>query len=261
MEPDFDFYANSFVKPAQKIYGEGFISPGGMEGIANFLKNLTLTPGQSVLDIGSGYGAVDFLLANSQEVNVLGMDITPKMFVCSIQAACNGERCLEKGKVFFVLDDCEICEIEENTFDAIMSFSCILHIKEKGKLFKRLFKWLKPGGQLLVSDFCKKPGEISESFIAENKLRSFHMVSVKEYGDLIKQAGFVDVLVEDITESVFIPSLKKDLVKAQGMKDEIIQDCGEDDYHGIIARWNEKLMRTTDGEMKLGLFNAKKPNI
>eukprot|EP00210_Caulerpa_lentillifera_P003560 g3396.t1 len=254
-----DFYSKRFVIAAEKLYGEGFTSPGGLEGVQKTIKRLNFKKGQSVLDIGCGLGTADFLMAKKYGVNVLGMDITQKMFIGAIQSACSGKHCLENGNVFFVLDDCQTCEFDSGIFNIVVSFTAILHIPDKERLYKKIFNWLKPGGQLLITDFCKKQGEISEDFAADNRRKKYYLLTIENYGALLKQTGFVDVLAEDTTESVFIPSLYSEMKKGKESKEEIIKESGEDSYNEVIKRWDEKIARATDGELKLGLFTGRKP--
>ena len=42
-------------------------------------------------------------------------------------------------------------DFDEGSFDVVYTRDCIIHIREKKALFERFYKWLKPGGQLLVS--------------------------------------------------------------------------------------------------------------
>ena len=44
-----------------------------------------------------------------------------------------------------------IRDFEEGEFDVIYSRDCIIHIREKADLFARFYKWLKPGGRLVIS--------------------------------------------------------------------------------------------------------------
>ena len=50
-------------------------------------------------------------------------------------------------------------EFEANSFDVIYSRDAILYITEaeKNKLFQKFFHWLKPGGKILITDFCASP--------------------------------------------------------------------------------------------------------
>ena len=44
-----------------------------------------------------------------------------------------------------------ILDFEPESFDVVYTRDCIIHIREKAELFSRFFKWLKPGGKLMVS--------------------------------------------------------------------------------------------------------------
>lgn len=44
--------------------------------------------------------------------------------------------------------------------------------------------WLKPGGRLLISDYCCKDGELSEEYKAYVKQRGYFVVSPQQYGQV-----------------------------------------------------------------------------
>ena len=66
----------------------------------------------------------------------------------------------------------------------------------------RFFKSLKPGGRLLISDYCRAPQEPSEQFASYIEQRGYDLHSVQEYGQMLKAAGFTNVLAEDRTWQV-----------------------------------------------------------
>ena len=46
-------------------------------------------------------------------------------------------------------------EYPENFYDVVYSRDTILHIKEKEQLFRNFLHTLKPGGKLMISDYCR----------------------------------------------------------------------------------------------------------
>jgi hypothetical protein len=61
---------------------------------------------------------------------------------------------------------------------------------------------LKPGGRLLISDYCRAPAEASAEFAAYIAQRGYDLHSVEDYGRMIADAGFRNVRAEDRTWQV-----------------------------------------------------------
>lgn len=61
---------------------------------------------------------------------------------------------------------------------------------------------LKPGGRLLISDYCRSSAEPSSSFAAYISQRGYYLHPVEDYGRILKEAGFYDVKAEDRTWQV-----------------------------------------------------------
>ena len=66
----------------------------------------------------------------------------------------------------------------------------------------RFLKVLKPGGRLLISDYCKAPGQPSEDFAGYIQQRGYDLHSVEEYGRMLQSAGFAGIKAEDRTWQV-----------------------------------------------------------
>ena len=56
--------------------------------------------------------------------------------------------------------------------------------QDKPALFRSFFKWLKPGGKVLISDYCKCAGTPSPEFAEYIKQRGYDLHDVKAYGQV-----------------------------------------------------------------------------
>ena len=66
----------------------------------------------------------------------------------------------------------------------------------------RFMSFLKPGGRLLISDYCRAEGEASQGFAAYIKQRGYDLHSVPAYCSMLEGAGFESVTGEDRTWQV-----------------------------------------------------------
>lgn len=79
-----------------------------------------------------------------------------------------------------------------------------MFVQDKPALFKSFYKWLKPGGKVLITDYCRKSGSPSEEFAKYIKQRGYDLHDVETYGQMLRDAGFEDVIAEDRTEQVHL---------------------------------------------------------
>ncbi|CAL9068775.1 phosphoethanolamine N-methyltransferase-like [Musa acuminata AAA Group] len=245
-------YKSSGILRYERIFGDGFVSTGGIETTTEFVAKLDLKPGQKVLDVGCGIGGGDFYMAENFDVEVVGIDLSINMISFALERAI-GRKC----SVEFEVADCTKKTYPDNTFDVIYSRDTILHIQDKPSLFKGFFKWLKPGGKVLISDYCKKSGTPSEDFAAYIKQRGYDLHDVDDYGQMLKDAGFHEVIAEDRTNQ-FLEVLQKELDAVEKDKEAFIHDFSQEDYDEIVSGWKAKLKRSWTGEQRWGLFIAKK---
>jgi SAM-dependent methyltransferase len=161
-------------------------------GCGNPVALAGITPGQTVLDIGSGAG-IDVLLAARRvgpQGRVIGLDMTPEM----IEAARKNAAEAGAANVEFRLGDAEEMPVESGTVDWIIS-NCVINLApDKAKVFGEAFRVLRPGGRILVSDIVTHD-------LPENIRRSLEAwagcvagaLEEKDYLDAIRKAGFKNV--------------------------------------------------------------------
>ncbi|KAE8667762.1 Phosphoethanolamine N-methyltransferase [Hibiscus syriacus] len=244
-------YKSNSILRYEHVFGEGFVSTGGIETTKEFVGKLDLKPGQKVLDVGCGIGGGDFYMAEEFDVHVVGIDLSINMVSFALERA-TGLKC----SVEFEVADCTKKIYPDNSFDVIYSRDTILHIQDKPALFRSFYKWLKPGGKLLITDYCKSSKTPSAEFAEYIKQRGYDLHDVKSYEQMLKNAGFDVVVAEDRTNQ-FIQVLQRELNEVKNGKDAFISDFSQEDYDEIVDGWKAKLMRSSSsGEQRWGLFLA-----
>ena len=84
----------------------------------------------------------------------------------------------------------------------VSSSSFTLHGLEPLSWPCRFMSFLKPGGRLLISDYCRAEGQASQGFAAYIKQRGYDLHSVPAYRSMLEGAGFESVTGEDRTWQV-----------------------------------------------------------
>ncbi|XP_055826946.1 phosphomethylethanolamine N-methyltransferase-like [Solanum dulcamara] len=245
-------YKCSGILRYERVFGHGFVSTGGLETTKEFVAMLDLQPGQKILDVGCGIGGGNFYIAEKYDVHVVGIDLSINMISFALERAI-GLKCA----VEFEVADCTKKTYPDGTFDVIYSRDTILHIQDKPALFRSFYKWLRPGGKVLISDYCKRAGPTSEEFAGYIKQRGYDLHDVEAYGQMLRDAGFHEVVAEDRTEQ-FIEVLQKELDTVEKERESFIHEFSEQDYNEIVGGWKAKLIRSSSGEQRWGLFIAKK---
>ncbi|KAK7505822.1 hypothetical protein BaRGS_00003093 [Batillaria attramentaria] len=249
-------YSANGILRYEKIFGRTFVSTGGLETTKEFVDMLKLRPGQKVLDVGGGIGGSAFYMAKEFGVKVVSIDLSSNMTQIGLERA--RELGIGPDQVSFEIADATKRDYPPQSFDVVYSRDTILHIEDKLSLFKQFFKWLKPGGKVLISDYCCSEGKHTERFLAYVMQRGYHLYSPSRYGKLLEEAGFVNVRAEDRSEQ-FKQVLQRELKTAEAIKNEFIQEFCEEDYNYIVNGWKDKLVRVGEGDQRWGLFYAEKP--
>jgi SAM-dependent methyltransferase len=166
-----------------------------------------LQPGEVVLDLGSGGGLDCFLAARQvgEDGYVIGLDMTPEM----LERATGAARRMGFNNVDFRKGFLEDMPVEADTVDVIVS-NCVINLSpDKPKVFAEMFRTLKPGGRVSVSDIVTT-GELPE------KVRN-DMVA---WGSCIAGALQVDEYIQGLEDEGF----EKVMVTAKTGEGELLDD-------------------------------------
>lgn len=167
----------------------------------NPLAFASLRPGEVVVDLGSG-GGLDVFLA-AQKVGptgkAIGIDMTPEMIVLAKKNARNGPDGKPIANVEFHLGRIDKLPLADASVDVIIS-NCVINLApDKRAVFREMFRVLKPGGRVAVSDISLKkalPEEIASDLMAYVGCIA-GAITLDEFQDGLSASGFADILVQD----------------------------------------------------------------
>ncbi|MFT3789303.1 MAG: arsenite methyltransferase [Tepidisphaeraceae bacterium] len=160
-----------------------------------------LKPGEVVVDLGSG-GGLDVFLA-AQKVGpagrAIGIDMTTEMVDRAQRAAAVGVGGKPFTNVEFHLSTIDKLPLADASVDVILS-NCVINLApDKQAVFREMFRVLKPGGRVAVSDIALKkplPDDIRQDVMAYVGCIA-GAVMVDEYEQGLRDAGFGGVAVVD----------------------------------------------------------------
>lgn len=164
-------------------------------GCGNPTAIAALTPGQTVVDLGSGGGFDCFLAARAlgPDGHVIGIDMTPEMLA---KARANARK-MGLPQVEFRLGEIEALPVADGTVDVVLS-NCVVNLSpDKPRVLRECFRILTPGGRLQISDtVAVKP--LPEAWKTDSHMMCGCMGGAALVGDLeqwLAEAGFQDIAV------------------------------------------------------------------
>jgi arsenite methyltransferase len=158
-----------------------------------------LVAGDLVLDLGSGAGKDVFLAAQrvGDGGRAVGVDMTPEMLALARKNAVSFFQTTGLANVEFREGTIENLPFDDGSFTVVIS-NCVINLAaDKPRVFREVFRVLRPGGRMIVSDIVlnrplpehvKSSADLYTSCIAGALLRD-------EYLAAIRAAGFAAVEV------------------------------------------------------------------
>ena len=91
----------------------------------------------------------------------------------------------------------------EESFDCVLALDCAYHFKTRRDFLSQSLVKLSPGGRIALADMCFDPHYRWVEKLAEMLIPKENIVSMDQYMLTMKDIGFAEVEVEDITSNVF----------------------------------------------------------
>lgn len=183
---------------------------GGLKSAQNASTLLKLSNTSYVLDLGAGIGGPARCISSFSGANIVGIELQKDLTELAIEL---NERCGLAKRIQMIAGDFLDSSLDSqynsdsNTFDAIVSWLVILHIAFNSRLaiFQKMYKLLKPGGQVYIEDYYAKfelNDEDKYKLSNDVYVPSGSLPSKEQYINTMIEAGFDSskIKFDDVTE-------------------------------------------------------------
>jgi arsenite methyltransferase len=203
-------------------------------GCGNPTSLAKLQPGEFVLDLGSG-GGIDVLLSARRVApggKAYGLDMTDEM----LALARENQKKAGVENVEFLKGTIENIPLPDNTADVIIS-NCVINLSgDKDRVMGEIFRVLKPGGRLAVSDVVIR-GDVPAAVRRSMELWVGCIAGAlqeTEYQEKLQNAGFEAIDVEPTR--IYQVEEARDFLTAAGLDADEIGPQIKDKFMSAFVR-------------------------
>lgn len=254
-----ELYHPRLIGILERIWGEGWLSPGGPDEVARLLEGLSIK-GRSVLDIGCGAGGIEIeLVKRHGAAYVTGIDVEDTVLDRARHYAEKAGIASQTGFVKVVPGP---LPFPPSTFDIVFSKDSIVHVPEKLALMQEVVRVLKPGGWFIASDWLighdGEPSSQMKAYIASEGL-DFGMASPGRYRAAMEKAGLADIRITS-RNAWYRQRAKEELASLQGpLYAEAVESLGRDFVDHNVEIWTNMLPVLESGEHCPTHLRGRKP--
>ncbi len=255
-------YADDLVDGLELIWGDGFLSPGGSEEVAQLLEGIALD-GKKVLDIGCGLGGPSCALVEQLGAeHVVAIDIEEPVIQRARKRA--SARNLE-GRIDFKVVSPGQLPFDDSSFDLVFSKEAFIHVEDKSALFRECFRVLRDGGWIVLSDwFCGNQPfspEMEAWLEREAEYVTFHIATLDSTGSVLGDIGFANVTSVDRNDW-YKRYTREELARLSGsLRDRFVTRFGEQETQDWIDGIHKRMEVVHQGHLRPRHVRGQKPKI
>ncbi len=161
---------------------------GGLEASQALADQLTVEPGQRLLDVGSGIGGPARFFAERFGCRVTGIDLTPDFVVAATGLTA---RVGLAERVTFHQASALAMPFADGSFDHATLLHVGMNIADKSALMAEVGRVLRPGGSFAVYEVMRlKPGELTFPVPWASAPDASFLAGMEGYRQALSSAGF-----------------------------------------------------------------------
>lgn len=199
VEPAPAHWSDWRINLMERLWGQGFLLPGGTDFVHELTKPLALGSKASVLVLSAGMGGPANLIAEEFGAFIDGIEPDPELALASTKRAA-----VVKGISRVTIKNLSIDDDSafERKYDAIFAQEILLQLADKQKLLANCVGALKQNGKFVLTDFTKPDDTPAGAHKLWLKRESAAGPTLEdtELRALFKAAGFSVRTVEDMTD-------------------------------------------------------------
>ena len=251
-------YSKHLVAGLEWMWGEGFLSPGGINEVELIVQNVDLS-NKRVLDIGCGIGGIDrLLITHFNAAHVTGIDVEPELVE---RARADARAAGLKERIEIMLSTEGVLEFGNESFDIVFSKDSIIHIKNKQLIFDEILRVLRCGGVLAGSDWLGSNTTDTSPLVREWLEISgldFQFITASKLRTCMESAGFKSIRLRDRNEW-YKQAVRDEIEKVSGEnRQAFVKIVGEERAADRLRSSSAKLKVVDAGELRPTHFFAKK---
>ena len=184
------------MRPAEYLWGEGFLVPGSPAQLRELVKPLHLRRGSNLVDLAAGLGGAARFIARTTGAWVVGLERSPEL--AAIGMAGSEGAGLGKQAAIQVCNPNELT-LARGAFDAALGRFATWELPEREKFLRAVAQGLVADGRLLLVDLVQRAsGEALERW-REAVGGSPPLWTREQYADCLRGAGFGVHFAIDVT--------------------------------------------------------------
>ena len=258
-DQDYQEYDADFTAVLERVWGEGFMSPGGTDEIDHILSGLDLTD-VTIVDIGCGLGGPAVHIAENYKIDqIVAIDIDEGLITQCKQLAKTrnidqhtDSQLVTPGPLPFA----------DNSIDLVFSKDSIIHIEDKNMLAVDICRILKPGGWFAASDWLAghddEPTVEMNAYVEAEGL-DYALAGPQKYKNALEHAGFQNIELTSRNEWYRAKAREERSHLKGPLYKELVSKTSCEYVDHMIDIWDKMIVVLDQGELNPTHLRAQKP--